>query len=36
MVNVFIQDIEQIKAFIKMHKRKEDYFNHVMDKLKRK
>ncbi len=30
---VFIKDIEAIKAFIKLHKRKEEYFNKVMKKL---
>ena len=33
MTRVFIEDIEQLREFIKLHKRKEEYFNHVMDEL---
>jgi hypothetical protein len=31
-----IQDIEQLRMFIKMNKRKEDYFAGVVDKAMRK
>lgn len=30
---VFIKDIESIRAFIQLQKEKEEYFNHVMDKI---
>jgi hypothetical protein len=30
---VFIKDIEAIRAFIQLEKQKEDYFNHVMDRI---
>lgn len=30
---VFIKDIAEIKAFISLQKQKEDYFNHIMDKI---
>ena len=30
---VFIKDIEQIRAFIHLQREKEEYFNHVMDKI---
>ncbi|MEM4247399.1 MAG: hypothetical protein QXF14_03700 [Candidatus Woesearchaeota archaeon] len=30
---VFITDVQSIKAFIRMQKKEEDYFNHVMDKV---
>ena len=30
---VFIKDIEAIKEFIHLQKQKEEYFNHVMDKI---
>ncbi len=30
---VFIKDIEAIRAFIQLEKRKEEYFSHVMDKI---
>ena len=30
---VFIKDIEQIRAFIQLRREKEEYFNHVMDKI---
>ena len=33
MNRVFIRDIEQLREFIKLHKRKEEYFNHVMDQV---
>lgn len=31
-----IKDIEELRMFIKMNKRKEDYFNGVVDKAMRK
>ena len=33
MTRVFIKDITELKEFIKLHKRKEEYFNHVMDEI---
>ena len=30
---VFIKDIQSIRAFIQLEKQKEEYFNHIMDKL---
>ncbi len=30
---VFITDVQSIKAFIRMQKNEEDYFNHVMDRV---
>jgi len=30
---VFIKDIESIRAFIQLERQKEDYFNHVMDRI---
>lgn len=30
---VFIKDIEAIRAFIQTQRAKEEYFNHVMDKI---
>ncbi len=30
---VFIKDIEDIRAFIQTQKQKEEYFNHVMNKI---
>jgi len=30
---VFIKDIEAIRAFISLQRQKEEYFNHVMDKI---
>ena len=30
---VFIKDIEAIREFIHLQKQKEDYFNHVMDRI---
>lgn len=30
---VFIKDIEQIREFIQLQREKEEYFNHVMDKI---
>jgi hypothetical protein len=30
---VFIKDIDAIKAFIQLERQKEEYFNHVMDKI---
>jgi len=30
---VFIKDIEAIRAFIQTQRKKEEYFNHVMDKI---
>ncbi len=31
--SVFITDMQSIKSFIQMQKEKEDYFNHVMDRV---
>ncbi len=30
---VFIKDIEAIRAFIRLEKQKEEYFNHIMDRI---
>ena len=30
---VFIKDIEQLREFIKLEKTKEEYFDHIMDKI---
>jgi len=30
---VFIKDIEELKQFIKMNKRKEDYFDNIVEKV---
>jgi hypothetical protein len=30
---VFIKDIDAIREFITLQKQKEDYFDHVMDKI---
>ncbi len=31
--SIFITDTRSIKAFIRSQQEKEDYFNHVMDKI---
>jgi hypothetical protein len=30
---VFIKDIEDIRAFIQLERQKQDYFDHVMDRI---
>jgi len=30
---VFIKDIEELKQFIKMNKKKEDYFDNIVEKV---
>ncbi len=30
---VFIKDIKQLREFIKLEKNKEEYFDHIMDKI---
>ncbi len=29
----FIKDIEELREFIKMNKKKEDYFDHIVDRV---
>ena len=29
----FIKDVEMLREFIKMNKRKEDYFDHIVEKV---
>jgi hypothetical protein len=33
MDRVFIKDINELREFIKLQRQKEDYFNHVMDRI---